>query len=78
VVALAAAMRVRGAVAGPARALAREKTPTPMTASVPQHPAGPEDPLIRLVSECVQSPVVVSALVLGIAAGRMTKRSSRD
>lgn len=37
-----------------------------------------DDPLIRLISASVQSPVVMSALVLGILAGRATKRSRRD
>lgn len=37
-----------------------------------------DDPLVRLISASVQSPVVMTALVLGILAGRATKRSRRD
>jgi hypothetical protein len=42
--------------------------------------AGPVggDPVVRLISTMVQSPAIMSALALGIAAGRATKRSRRD
>lgn len=36
------------------------------------------DPVVRLISTMVQSPAIMSALALGIAAGRATKRSRRD
>jgi hypothetical protein len=36
------------------------------------------DPLVALISESVQSPVVMSALALGVAVGRMTRGSKRD
>jgi len=77
-VVLVAATQLRRAVAGPARAPAAATVPSPTSATDPRGSNGPEDPLVRLISESVQSPVIVSALVLGIAAGRMTKRSPRD
>ena len=48
--------------------------------SLANAPSGPraDDPLVRLISASVQSPVVMTALVLGILAGRATKRSRRD
>jgi hypothetical protein len=36
------------------------------------------DPLVALIGESVQSPVVMSALALGVVVGRMTRRSKRD
>lgn len=36
------------------------------------------DPLVQLIGSAVQSPVVMTALALGIVAGRATKRSGRN
>lgn len=36
------------------------------------------DPLVQLISESAQSPVVMSALAMGIVVGRATKRARRD
>lgn len=64
------------------RTIARSAMPADEAAGArPALPgAGPVggDPVVRLISTMVQSPAIMSALALGIAAGRATKRSRRD
>lgn len=79
IAALAAAARVKR-VTG-ARIAASSASPPPAAASSPATASAGRDsadPLVRLISASVQSPVVMTALALGILAGRATKRSRRD
>lgn len=75
---LLAVTRVRRALSGrggPSTGGAAPRA-TPATGTGPS--AGANDPLVALISESVQSPVVMSALALGIVVGRMTRRPKRD
>lgn len=62
----------RGESAGLASAL--QPNAPPAAAGEPKG----EDPLLRLIGSSIQSPIVMTALALGILAGRATKRSRRD
>jgi len=73
------------AVAKTRRALSPRRAPPPAGAAphaIPPSgtgsPAGGSDPLVALISESVQSPVVMSALALGVVVGRLTRGSKRD
>jgi Putative Actinobacterial Holin-X, holin superfamily III len=74
--ALVAISRIRRSFGGPDRN--RVTMPLQDEARAGASPLGSEDPLVRLIVTGAQSPVVMSALALGILAGRMTKRSKRD
>jgi hypothetical protein len=75
-VAVAKVKRVVGARSGAASATAASLPSLSLPDAQPARQG--DDPLVRLLSASVQSPVVMSALVLGILAGRATKRSRRD
>jgi len=70
------------AVAKTRRALSGPRTGGAMPHAIPtaktESPAGGTDPLVALIGESVQSPLVMSALALGVVVGRMTRRSKRD
>jgi len=72
--AIVARLKRRTVARAAARAEAAPGAPSPLPG------AGPVggDPVVRLISTMVQSPAIMSALALGIAAGRATKRSRRD
>ena len=74
--AFVAISKIKRAFGGPDRN--RVAMPVPDEARREGVPLGSEDPLVRLIVTGAQSPVVMSALALGILAGRMTKRSRRD
>jgi len=73
--ALAIASKVGRVFNGAQRA--RVALPTPGEPSVSPGGRGIEDSIVRLIVAGAQSPIV-SALALGIVAGRMTKRSRHD
>lgn len=70
------------AVAKTRRAFSGREKPGEAAAAAPRVKSVPQeegaDPLVALISESVQSPVVMSALALGVFVGRMTRRSKRD
>jgi hypothetical protein len=47
-------------------------------AAIPAGGSSGADPLVQLIGSAVQSPVIMTALALGIVAGRATKRSGRN
>lgn len=61
---------------GPERSTVAAPSPALQAQARTEPPS--DDPLVRLISASVQNPVVLSALALGIFAGRATKRSRRD
>jgi len=66
------------AVARTRRALSIRPVPPAAGAASHVPPATASDPLVALISESVQSPVVMSALALGVVVGRMTRGAKRD
>jgi len=72
---LIAVLRVKGSGGRPRPAAADQGTADPTIHGVGSSDA---DPLVRLIGSAVQSPVVMTALALGIVAGRATMRSRRD
>lgn len=74
-VAVAKVKRVFG-TRGPA--VSASSAPTPQLPAQARTGPPSDDPLVRLFTASVQNPVVLSALALGIIAGRATKRSRRD
>ena len=76
IVVLAAIVRVRQVMSGrqPVRSTA------PALASARSDDGGQDgwEPLVRLLTNSLQSPVVLSALAMGIVAGRVSKRGRRD
>lgn len=75
IVALAATARLNRAMSGSNSA--QRSTSLPVRSESDDGVDG-RDPIVRLISESVQSPVVMSALAMGIVAGRISKRSRRD
>ena len=77
---LIAAVALLLAVSKPRRAISGRPERTVEEHAPPQSmlPGTDADPVVRLITQSLQSPVVVSALVLGVVAGRMTKRARRD
>lgn len=72
---LVAVLRIKGGSAAPAPTPTRARTDSGAIASGD----GIEtDPLVHLISSAVQSPVVMTALALGIVAGRASNRRKRD
>ena len=78
IVSLLAIARLRRGLPGGGRASAEDGSNLPPAADLLGAARGGQDPIVRLIAESVQSPVVMSALALGIFAGRMTKRAKRD
>jgi hypothetical protein len=72
---LIAVLRVKGNGGRPRPAVVNQGAEGPVVHGVGSSDA---DPLLHLIGSAVQSPVVMTALALGIVAGRATKRSSRD
>jgi len=74
IVLLLAVAKTRRALSGPGAGGAMPHAiPTVKT----EPSADGTDPLVALIGESVQSPVVMSALALGVVVGRMTRRPRR-
>lgn len=76
IIVLAAIMRVRQVMSG--RRPVRGTTPELASGRSSDDGQDGRDPLVRLITDSLQSPVVLSALAMGIVAGRVSKRSRRD
>jgi hypothetical protein len=72
---LIAVLRLKGSGESARSAVAVEGAENPVSQRAGSSDA---DPLVRLIGSAVQSPVIMTALALGIVAGRATKRSRHN